>query len=382
MTYGQTIGLTQDPALAGSAEAFRWGLLGLFVKGGIWIGWAGALLGMALSRTNYRCREVVWLFAGLLVLFAAGVMLLNRPFDPSRGVLPRIYFSADWYWQPTADLRPRPECWGGLLVALIGLVLYARLRRGDVLAWKLAGWGVLAGGIGFAGGQLVQAFHARHSVFFQVEPLCRLDPYVNWWNMMEITFGATWAALLACGVWCNHRWLASEQTGTPDSAATLSPLAEWLLALLYGTLVALAEFSNQPTWELYLEFSLVMGLLPLCGILSGRTWPYLFSLPLVALPLAGKTLRELVYQHQWMAPDWGWWTLVVIPLLISVTVAIALARQGERGQRAGTMARRGLLCATLLYFSWNFLFFRCPWPWQPWTGAHRRPSSSPALQPR
>ena len=41
MTYGQTIGLTQDEALIGNWAALRWGLLGLFIKGAVWIGFAG-----------------------------------------------------------------------------------------------------------------------------------------------------------------------------------------------------------------------------------------------------------------------------------------------------------------------------------------------------
>ena len=50
MTYGQTIGLTQDAALVGNWAALRWGLLGLAIKGGIWIGFLGVLLGMGMSR--------------------------------------------------------------------------------------------------------------------------------------------------------------------------------------------------------------------------------------------------------------------------------------------------------------------------------------------
>ena len=49
MTYGQTIGLTQNPALIGHWDAWWWGMLGLSVKGAIWIGFAGLFLGMALG---------------------------------------------------------------------------------------------------------------------------------------------------------------------------------------------------------------------------------------------------------------------------------------------------------------------------------------------
>ena len=49
MTYGQTVGLTHDTELIGNTQALRWGLLGLFIKGGIWIGFGGLALGMALG---------------------------------------------------------------------------------------------------------------------------------------------------------------------------------------------------------------------------------------------------------------------------------------------------------------------------------------------
>src|SRR6187200_2994440 len=43
-TYGQTVGLTHDPPLVGNWAALSWGLLGLAIKGGVWIGFAGAFL--------------------------------------------------------------------------------------------------------------------------------------------------------------------------------------------------------------------------------------------------------------------------------------------------------------------------------------------------
>src|SRR5262245_41193590 len=36
MTYGQTVGLTHDPPLIGHWEPWRWGMLGLALKGSLW----------------------------------------------------------------------------------------------------------------------------------------------------------------------------------------------------------------------------------------------------------------------------------------------------------------------------------------------------------
>ena len=49
MTYGQTLGLTQDAPLIGNMAALRWGLLGTFIKGSIWIGYFGLFLGLGLG---------------------------------------------------------------------------------------------------------------------------------------------------------------------------------------------------------------------------------------------------------------------------------------------------------------------------------------------
>ena len=57
MTYGQTVGLTHDTELIGNTQALRWGLLGLFIKGGIWIGFGGlALACTTLEQTASRTR--------------------------------------------------------------------------------------------------------------------------------------------------------------------------------------------------------------------------------------------------------------------------------------------------------------------------------------
>jgi len=371
MTYGQTIGLTQDAALIGNWSALRWGLVGLFVKGGIWIGFAGAFLGIGLSTRRYRPMEFVRLLLGMTLLFVLGLWALNSPFDPASQVLPNLYFSDDWYWEPGAALKPRPECWGGLLAALMGLAAYLHGIRRDRLARNMAGVGFLAGGMGFSVGQCVQAFHAWNPERFAQCLPGNLAAHVNWWNMMETSFGSIAGAVLAGGLWWNrHLIAASGQSQT--EAVVLTPVWEFALLAVHLPLLIAAEFSDVPLLELYLEFGLLMSAIPLIGIVGGRCWPYLFPLLIVAVPIAGKTLRELAYRNTAISRPLGWLVLVAIPLAVMLLIAVWLGRRGEQGDSAGRFASVGLLSTTWLYFGLNFAFFRLPWPWKVWTG--RTPS--------
>ena len=212
MTYGQTVGLTHDAPLVGNAAACAWGFLGLFLKGGLWIGFAGAFLGLGFGAKRYRPSEMTLVMLALLGLFFLGVWLINSPFDPAHRVLPPIYFSDDWRWQPGAELKPRPEIWGGMLLALAGLVAYVQLARRDGFARNMALVGFLAGGLGFSLGQSVQALHAWHPEVFKSLLGEGLYPHVNWWNMMEISFGAIFGGVLALGLWLNRRGIALAET--------------------------------------------------------------------------------------------------------------------------------------------------------------------------
>jgi hypothetical protein len=59
MTYGQMIGLTQNPEAIGNWAAWRWGMLGLGIKGAIWLGFAGLFLGMGLACGSTARRSAI-----------------------------------------------------------------------------------------------------------------------------------------------------------------------------------------------------------------------------------------------------------------------------------------------------------------------------------
>lgn len=372
MTYGQTVGLTHDAELFGNWAALRWGLLGLFIKGGIWIGLAGAFLGIGLSRMTYRPFEMAILLLGMAAVLLLGVQLLNQPFAPELRQLPWIYFSDHWHWEPDkADLKPRFERWGGLLLALAGLLVYVRAIRQDTLPLKLALVGFVAGGVGFASGQSLQAFHAWSPEFFQRGVLARFDPLMNWWNMMEITFGVFLGGGLGVGVWLTRRSIGQLQ----DAETVSFPVVvDWVLAAVYVVIIVTWNFLSVDRFDAIADLAIPIGIIPVIGIFGGRLFPYLMALPLVCVPIAGKTLRHLVNETHLVDTSRGWLMFVVTPLLLMSIVAVHSWNDGRRDSASSArFAAVSLFVATWVYFWLNFAFFHFPWPWLPPTS--RTPSA-------
>lgn len=370
MTYGQTVGLTHDAELRGNWGALSWGMLGLFIKGAIWIGPAGAVLGMALGERRYGTREWIVLLLVLIGVMFLGRLLLNYPFDPAARRLPPIYFSDHWHWEPhKADLRPRGERWGGLLLAFAALRIYTGWFRKDRLASGMAGAAALAGGIGFALGQSVQALHAWRPDLFEWSPLAALTRHMNWWNLMEIIFGTTMAVGLAIGLWLLRRRIGRDRTG--DDTAPLHPVVDTVLLLACAAIIVVWEFGSFDWLEFIADMALPLALLPIVAVTAGRLGPYLFCLPLIALPIAGKTLRQLSYRTDLVPVIPGRLYLVVLPLAVMIAAALLLAR--TRRSCASTFAPTALLVTSWTYFLLNFAIFEFPWPWQPST--FRTPSN-------
>ncbi|MEQ1824428.1 MAG: hypothetical protein ABL921_00710 [Pirellula sp.] len=372
MTYGQTVGLTHDIELAGNWEALRWGMLGLFIKGGIWISFAGTFLGMGLGGVRYRPLEMLFLMLFLIGALFFGRWLLNSPFDPANKVLPAIYFSDSWYFEPDKiDLKPRPEIWGGLLVALAVLVLYVGIVRRDTLAIRMAIVGFIAGGLGFPGGQSVQAFHTWNLESFTTGSLSHypIFKFINWWNMMETGFGLIFGAVIAFGLWLNRRHIA---IGKSAPEVCLSPTVEVILVVVHTILLISSEFLRLPGAAniigQYTNYGIIMCVLPLVGIVGGRLWPYLLILPVVVAPICGKQMRSLVYGDNalYSIPS-GWMLFVMIPMGVCLIVSCWLISKSDSKPSARHFSAIALLVCTCMYLVFNTYFFQFAWPWKEWT---------------
>ncbi|HEV57376.1 MAG TPA: hypothetical protein ENN87_07745, partial [Phycisphaerales bacterium] len=365
MTYGQTVGLTHNPEMVGHVGALMWGLAGLAIKGGLWIGFAGVFLGMGLSGVRYRPRQMLWLMLGIVAAFVVGVLVFNSPFNPQEKSLPPVYFSADWRWQPGAELEPRHEWWGGLLVALALTIAYAGWKRKDRLARNMALWGILGGALGFPLGQCLQAYHAWNPEIFQQGIWQQLDPHMNWWNWMETTFGTIMGAALGLGLWLNRRSIAPVAEDDEDRPA---PGVPWAMLAVHLVLLYFVEFHSVFVVDVVYDMGVVMGILPMVAIAAGGWWPYAVVFPVTLMPIAGKTVVQLVYEEEAIGLAAGWLVYAVIPLLVAIGAAAWFYRMAGVGLSARALASRALLLCTWLYFLLNYAFFRFPWPWAEWTG--------------
>jgi hypothetical protein len=110
-----------------------------------------------------------------------------------------------------------------------------------------------------------------------------------------------------------------------------------------------------------------MGIIPMLAIVSGRWWPFMVVFPVTLFPIAGKTIRQLVYRESAINPTMGWIIYGIAPLIIATAVAVLFARQAKTKLTGYHFTRTGLLLCTWMYFLLNHAFFRFPFPWAKWT---------------
>jgi hypothetical protein len=367
MTYGQTVGLTHDGPLVGNWEAFRWGMLGLAVKGGIYISFGGLLLGMGLSAVRYRPLEILLLILAALGMHVLGLYLLNSPFDPANKVLPTIYFSDDWYFEPEGGFKPRFECWGGYLLALTTMIVYTGWYRQDRLALNLALWGLLGGALGFPGGQCFQAYNAWNDGGLAGTIWSRLA--MNSWNMMEVIFGTIMGAVLGLGAWRNRRLM--QPTSIEDEERFPFGIEIALLAVHLPMLIAVEFVAIKYVDALY-DLGLILVLIPIVAIAGGRWWPFWQVLPLTMLPIAGKTIRALVPNNVDANVAIGAICYGVIPVAVGMALAMWAGQDSRRKHDGHAFVRWSLLVVSWTYFYLNFAFWGYPWPWKDPAGPFSR----------
>jgi len=250
MTYGQTIGLVQDVS---DSPTYWWGMLGLAIKGGVWIGLGSLLVGALLLGPPVRWRSLVFVLGVAFLWFIVGRALINGPHGPPRQ-LPLIYFS------DRLDPKPRAECWGGLWLAYVWLLAWtARFRTPGSVRLSLCG--LAAGAVGFPLGEALQAWgHLAH-------PLGAFgERWVDWWKVMEVTFGAVAGAGIGLGA-------ARLRAQAVDSSPPELAVGAWesIVLVLWCAVYTLADMDMLPLGDLlYLPFVGIALPLVLCVAAEAR----------------------------------------------------------------------------------------------------------------
>ena len=186
---------------------------------------------------------------------------------------------------------------------------------------------------------------------------------------MEVTFGAIFGCVLALGLWFNRHNIA---TNGSDEQIALGYKTEFSLMVVHIVALATWNFMSFSTFDWFADRALTMGLIPILAILGGRIWPYFVCLPITALPIAGKTLRQLAYRTDDISLLPGWLIYFMIPLMVVTWFAIKLIQQTDKKLNGDVFCRWTLIISTIFYFTLNWAFFKFPWPWSDWTG--RTPS--------
>ncbi len=239
-TYGQTLGLVHNSP---RPATYWWGVLGCFIKGGLWFGIGTVCFGLYLNGHFARPVGVSALALAAGIAGILGRRLINEPLDPPHRY-PRIYFSRRALeGEDLGKDPPRRESWGGLLFGLLTLCIgaWAGLGDGSVALMGLVGF--CGGAAGFSVGEMIQA-----KGMWGPGEQRRKCPWVDWWKVMEMTFGLIGGASVgAAALMAQSEWwhvLARPSSPTPDALS-------WAIAALWLVPLLAAVNGNRAAGKLY-----------------------------------------------------------------------------------------------------------------------------------
>ncbi len=176
-TYGETIGFV----LHRGREDYNpvKGYAGLAFKGALWFAVCGAFLGIAMSYNVYDNYDIYYFCLLIPVMQIVGQLIFNRPYNPEKNKFPKIYFS-----------KTRREEWGGNLLMLIALVIFA-IFHGDYFTLILISGGFIFGAIGWLVGMkafAVTVFPLKNGKYLFGKLFHK--GIIDGWKLMEFTLGA------------------------------------------------------------------------------------------------------------------------------------------------------------------------------------------------
>ncbi|RXK48950.1 hypothetical protein [Aquirufa rosea] len=176
MSYGLVVGYGRDTEFVN----VYYGLLSLFVIGGLYGFIGGGLFGLSLSNSNKN--SIPW--HQLLVEMVVGALLFY------------FFIIVQYEWLMTP---PRDESWAGVL-GMAAALTWFMFRTKQYSALRVALFAGLGGGFGFAFGNFLQVLGHVSEIKF------------NFWNVMEYSLGFFGGIGMAYGTFTSHWEDTTEQT--------------------------------------------------------------------------------------------------------------------------------------------------------------------------
>lgn len=281
-TYGQTVGLSFQP------DTFWWAILGFAIKGAVWGMLGGIVLGLGLERATARWTKRDFLIGlGLMI----GGTWLGRTFIDAPKLL---------YFSNRLD-KPREEVWAGLLIGALFLYGWMWWRRAGCAQMRFGLYGTLGGGAGFALGAAAQAL-GRPTGW---------TPWLDWWKVMELTFGALLGAAYGWAAWRSREEVPD---GNEDDTASLWP------ALAAAVLLCLAGIGLEYKLEIRFGYTLA-GALLLAVAMYRQAWAWQAAMTVTSCAF----FMDLVENKEILQGPPGWALIAVC----SLAVAWAAAKRAE-----------------------------------------------------
>ncbi|MCZ2474821.1 hypothetical protein G9H61_05150 [Aquirufa ecclesiirivi] len=168
MSYGLVVGYGRDTEFVN----VYYGLISLFVIGGLYSFIGGGLFGLSLSNSSKS--PVAW--SRLLVEMVVGAILFY------------FFIIQQYEWLMTP---PRDESWAGVL-GMAAALTWFMFRTQQYSALRVALFAGLGGGFGFAFGNFLQVLGHVSEIKF------------NFWNVMEYSLGFFGGIGMAYGTFTSH----------------------------------------------------------------------------------------------------------------------------------------------------------------------------------
>lgn len=231
-TYGQTLGFIvhrgqpdYDPAK---------GYAGVAVKGGLWQGISGAVIGIMFSAAGgkyYSPVSIIVFFAMIPLMQSVGELIFNYPYKPEEKKFPKIYFSID-----------RREEWGGNAITLLCLLIFTLVHK-DYYSFFFSLVGILGGAAGFSFGMVLYDFvhhPMKNGRFF----FGKYNDWVSGWKIMEFTFGAVAGLFFAIYFVATKDTMLKERIDLIEANGGIwNPLGKWadILPWIAAVLIVLVK---------------------------------------------------------------------------------------------------------------------------------------------